>query len=414
MRILVLTHTFPPSRHSNAKRPYYLVKGLLEAGWDVEVWTSQLGMEHGDVESAHHPGLKVLRIDDPIFRWRPSLTHRGRLARWYSLITAALLWPDSCGLWSRKIARNCRSRSNCFDRVLAFVFPSSLLLCGAVRGLVDGRWVFDYQESVSPQLRLVPRRSPVQKWGTPRLERLERATLHQAGRVVFTTESNRDAYLAAGLVPEEVTRHVPYFYDDAVFKGKGGTTGVDSGFEIRYFGGFDLRGDRNPATFLSALAAFLERNPEARAQTKFVFHGAWLTEHDQLVLDLELTDVVAIRAAVGYEEYLALLKSSPVLLLVVSAAHNLFMPSKIVDYFGAGRPILAFLPAESEMHRVLDAVGMAEFACGERNAEAGVKALERLWSAYVKGRLGVTAGNSRFWSSEVQIPRYLDILNQMT
>jgi hypothetical protein len=35
MRLLIITHTFPPSEHSNAKRPFYIAKGALEAGWEV-------------------------------------------------------------------------------------------------------------------------------------------------------------------------------------------------------------------------------------------------------------------------------------------------------------------------------------------------------------------------------------------
>jgi hypothetical protein len=37
MRLLVLTYTFPPSTHANAKRPHYLVRGFLDAGWGAIV-----------------------------------------------------------------------------------------------------------------------------------------------------------------------------------------------------------------------------------------------------------------------------------------------------------------------------------------------------------------------------------------
>jgi glycosyltransferase involved in cell wall biosynthesis len=407
MRLLIITHTFPPSRHSNAKRPYYIAKGALEAGWEVEVWTSQLGMEFGEGELSHHPRLRVRRIDDPVFRWHQRIKGSQRLNRWFALATAGILWPDWCGPWSKMVCRDFRCRADDFDRILAFVFPASLLLAGEKPGLVDDRWTFDFQESVTPQFRRSPRRSPIQKLGTKRLERLERKTLHQAGRVVFTAESNRQAYVDADLVPEEITRHVPYFYDASIFTGD--RPQVD-GFEIRYYGGFDLHGDRNPITFLKSLAGFLDKHPEARSEARFVFYGNWLPAHDDHIDRLGLKDVVTIHGPLSYEDYLEGVKRSPVLLLVVAEAHNLFMPSKIVDYFGAHRPILAFVPRESEMRRVLDQAGMADFACEERDIAGGAKALERLWAAYRDGRLHAATGTTGAWSSNVQIPKYLEIL----
>src|SRR6185295_1202352 len=102
------------------------------------------------------------------------------------------------------------------------------------------------------------------------------------------------------------------------------------------------------------------------------------------------------------------------LLLVVSAAHNLFMPSKIVDYFGARRPILALVPKESEMRRVLDTAGFADFACDEFDIANGAAALERLWDCYLAGTLVGDMEKSAFWSSETQVPRYLDLVSGST
>ena len=106
-----------------------------------------------------------------------------------------------------------------------------------------------------------------------------------------------------------------------------------------------------PETFLRAFAQFLQRYPEARPKSRFLFYGNWLPEHNKFIEALNLADVVSLQVSVPYEQYLEKLKASPVLLLVVSSMHNFFMPSKIVDYFGAGRPILA------EEH-----IGQGEFA----------------------------------------------------
>jgi hypothetical protein len=141
-----------------------------------------------------------------------------------------------------------------------------------------------------------------------------------------------------------------------------------------------------------------------------VFYGNWLPEHNAFLDDLSLRDVAQIHPSVPYEQYLQELKRSPILLLVVSSGHNLFMPSKIVDYFGAGRPIIAFVPRESEMRQVMEQAGMADYACDEFDAAAGTAALERLWQRYRAGGLSPQTDKTRFWSSETQIPRYLDLV----
>ncbi len=406
MRLLIITHTFPPSAHSNAKRPYYIAKGALEAGWQVDVITSVIGLSDGQQETVRHPELKIFRRPDAVLALLQRLANKPRLGGWMTRIFNGFLWPDFCALWAKRIFRD-RACFAGYDRVLAFVFPPSVLLAGQRSGLVGPHWIFDLQESVSPQFKLFPRKFLLQRLLTPKLARVERSTLHQAGRVVFTSETNREAYVAAGLVPAAVTEHVPYFFDSSVL---GTSRRADPGFEIRYYGGFDLYGDRNPETFLQALVVFLERHPEARSETRFVFYGNWLPNHDIYLAKSGLEGVVQIRASLSYDDYLAGLTRSPVLLLVVAAAHNLFMPSKIVDYFGARRPILAFVPGNSEMRRVLDKAGMADYAADVHDVAGGALAIERLWHRYRANALVMAGQRTEEWSSTVQLARYLEIV----
>lgn len=402
MRLLVLTHTFPPSRHANAKRPFYLVRAFFEAGWQVDVLSlpPEPGARAG--ETLTHPALRVLRFGDPLQNLLARTSRRPALHKALALAIGGAFWPDEFAWWARRAFRFARSAAVPYDRVLAFIIPPSLLLGS------QPNWIFDYQESLSPHQRTHPRRTPLQPVFFPLLARLERRAMHRAARVVFTAESNRQAYIQGGFVPADRTAHIPYFFDAEVFRAP--ATTMPPHFQVTYFGTFDWRGARSPETFLRALARFLERQPQARPQTRFLFRGSWLAAHDRLIDELKLRDVAAIEPAVSYAQYLEQVKQSPVLLLVVSSIHNLFMPSKIVDYFGAARPILAFVPRDSEMRRVLEAAGMAEFACDEFDVEAGVAALEKLWARHQAHTLTVNTDKTRFWSSETQVPRYLDLV----
>lgn len=409
MRLAIITHAFPPSRHANGKRPYYLAKGFLEAGWEVDVFTSHLGCDSKFDETLLDDNCRVIRVSDPVVQCLEKVKPIGLLYRLGVMATTLCMWPDFYAVWSRKVTKRMKKNAP-YDRVLAFVFPPSVYL-NVKKNLVDEHWIFDLQESVTPQYQIVPRRSPLQKMRLPQLAKLEQKALHNAGRVVYTADTNRQAYIKNGLVPDEQAEHIPYFYDARVFEKDPPEVAKD--FEIRYFGTFDWRGSRSPKVFLNALAQFLKLHSEARAHTKFVFYGMWLAEHDVFIKKLGLEDVVDIQKAVPYDEYLEKVRTAPVLLLVVSAEHNLFMPSKIVDYFGAARPILAFVPKASEMRHVLDEAGMSGQAVDETDIESGVKAIESLWVKYQSDQLGDIAANTGFWSSDVQVPRYVKMLGKV-
>ncbi len=411
MRLLVLTYTFPPSTHANAKRPHYLVRGFLEAGWEVDVFTHPVGVPAGAMETVVHPALRIFRLDDPVTRLLRKSRPHPFLYRLVASCAAGMLWPDEYAGWARKVFRAVRTRPH-YDRTLAFILPGSLLLGAHSAQMVDRSWTFDYQESLTPQQRRLTRRSPLQRWLSPRLAALERSTLHKAGRVVFTANTNREAYIREGLVEAGATAHVPYFFDAEVFARSAESVRPD--FEVVYFGTFDCRGARSPETFFRALAKFLEQRPEARPRTRFVFYGSWLAEHSQWVDELGLREVVSLQPAVGYAQYLERLKQSPVLLLVVSSTHNLFMPSKLADYFGARRPIMAFVPRDSEMRQVLEQAGMAGFACDEFDVAGGVAVLEKLWLRYQAGSLNAPPEQPGFWASATQIPRYLELVRCCT
>jgi glycosyltransferase involved in cell wall biosynthesis len=244
----------------------------------------------------------------------------------------------------------------------------------------------------------------------PLLRPLQRYVLRKAGVVLFTAESTRKEYLECGLVDEQKAVHIPLFYDDSIYKNI--LTPKDR-FIIGYTGQFGAhKGVRSPDVFFEALSLFLTRNPEARKATRFVFHGPWNPIHTPLIRHYTLEDVVEINDPVPYASYLELLEEAVVLLLVASSDQNLFVPGKMLDYFAAKRPILAFVPEDSETRFILKEAGMDDYAADEYDAEGGVRCLERLWKGWASGR--ILCGNSRAeqWSYSFQMPRILKLFTR--
>jgi glycosyltransferase involved in cell wall biosynthesis len=404
MKILIISYWFLPSHISNAKRPFYFAEAFLKEGWSVDVVASYAGMTPGQNELLFHPNLNIRRIEDPLDAFCRKLSGFFKTA--VSRCSRYGLWPDEFVGWAAKILF--RVKPGKYDRVILCLRPESLLLFSFFKRISD-RWIIDCQEVFYPVF-IGNRRSPVLWLLSPLLTKLQRHVFKKAGCVLFTSESARKEYIRRKLVDADKTVHVPLFFDEKAYKNVP-LQGLR--FLIAYFGLFGYRnGVRSPEPFFQALKLFLERNPAARSQTVFIFHGRGRVEKEMEIIErLGLRDVVEMHPPVPYEQYLELLAEASVLLLLVSSQHNFFMPGKMIDYFGAQRPILGFVPLDSETYSTLKDANMAEYVCGEQEVERGAENIEKLWNKWIKGRPLCENSKTAMWSAAIQIPRVLEILN---
>ena len=357
-----------------------MAKTFLEEGWSVDVISSFAGMLPGQCEIKTHKNLNLRRVEDV----QDAICRRlkGRLKIVVERGFKALMWPDEYVAWALRILFLIKPKS--YDRIVLCVRPESLLLFAWLKGISD-KWIVDCQESFLPE-RVRLRRSPVQQLLLGAFVGLQKKVFNKAGRVFFTSESSRRAYVEQEIIAEEKTKYLSLFYDDSVGSHNHDVLPTEK-FVIEYPGRFGRIWGRTPEPFLRALALFLSRNPEAHSSTVFCFHGPWFEDHTQIIHELGLDDVVEIHPPVPYRDYLKLLSSATVLLLVAAKEDNLFVPAKMMDYFATGRPILSFVPPESETHAILRQAGMDEYAVGEADAEQGSRNIEKLWKKWRNGNL---------------------------
>lgn len=408
-RVLILTYSFPPSSHSNATRPYLLAKKLLEKNWAVDVVSSTFGVKGVPVESIENPRFSITRIKDPLrfiykgpFRWNRRTQF---LANFFS-------WPDARIWWVLRALVTVGRRER-YDSVIGCIVPRSSLLGPLLAKKLSQVWILDYQEPVSVERMGWIKRFPLQILLRPLLRRLEMLALRYCKQAVFSCESCRNEYLSANLIEKGKTAICYHCYDEDMFND---LVNCDTdNFDIVYAGNFTgkRRGDRNPSGFLKALRKFLDAHPEAVAETRFVFYGTWRKEHDGLLDELNLRVNTVLNHRVSYKEYIKIIQSSPVLLLVVSPQHKLHLPGKLVEYFGAKRPVLAFVDTEGEAYRILKETGYEQFTCEMSDSEAGAKAIERLWREWKSGRLSQLSENTEKWSASIQMNQYMELIDKV-
>jgi len=113
---------------------------------------------------------------------------------------------------------------------------------------------------------------------------------------------------------------------------------------LRSLGNF--YGARSPQPLLQALAILLRQEPEQLDDVRVELIGSMPSKFQRNAIPKTLPHgILRVLPPVDYQSSLALMRSADMLLNIDGAfKQSAFLPSKLVDYIGAGRPILGITP----------------------------------------------------------------------
>lgn len=383
-RLLIVTHVFAPSNHSNAKRPHLMAKYFVERGWDVTVLTSSFQVVGGFNEVQDIDGIRVICLRS----WTTNLLEWLRKIPWVRSklmsLFQSLIFPDGFAPWFCAVGRKIKNIE--FDVAILNILPTSGLLL-AQQGVLDERWVIDYQESVYPFLKRRPRTSPFQRALTPKLLQIEGKALRSCAGAWFSSEANRRYYIKDGLIEDSRTAHLPYFYDPMLYPQPRTSANSDNESILRImYGGLLNWHWRSPETFFRAWHAFLAACPVAKSRIEFVLFGRMDEQCWELAKELEIADHIDQRPPVGYTEFLSEISHADLLLYIDAKDQEFFNPSKVADYFGTRRPILAFSAVDSDVSKMLHECGMQELLADVNETDRGTQNLLHFWNRWCEGK----------------------------
>ncbi len=182
----------------------------------------------------------------------------------------------------------------------------------------------------------------------------ERSIISQADAVIFTTQET--ANLVMEKYPKLWARKVhilQHCYDADLLRLIKPQPKLEK-FSIIHTG--NLYENREPFTFLRALAIL--RNEITEAQLQVTFIGYATKTLQDFVQQMGLSNVVLFTPTMPYLDSLAIAHSADLLLLVDrSAEQSVFLPSKIADYLFLQRPILGITPQLGASARILGSLG---------------------------------------------------------
>jgi glycosyltransferase involved in cell wall biosynthesis len=364
MRILYISHYFPPEMGAPAGRVAGLARQWVQAGHEVHVLTGfphhptgvippeyRCAFRRGFLREDFH-GVHVHRT------WIFPAANRGKVRRSLNYLSFML---------SAAVTGSIR-----LPRPDVIIATSPQLLCAAAGHLLARRFraplVMEVRDLWPESLMAVgasQHRSPLVKG----LERLARAMYRRAAHVVTITEAQREAVMIAGVTGTRVSV-VPNGVD-AAFLQFDGRRPDSSRFIVTYIGTLGMA--HKLETLLEAAAA-LRHEPEILF--RIVGEGArrQALEARARALNLQNVEFVGERPRDEVPRWIAkssacavLLRQSPVFLTVV--------PSKMLEIMAVGRPIL--LGVQGEAHALLERAG-AGIAVPPEDARALAQAILRL------------------------------------
>ncbi len=317
-KILYISYYFPPWPKPGVKRGPRLVKYLRQRGYKVTVVTKEKGAKGVISFPSPEPtssGEMVKRKGKSLFR-----------------IFKLFLYPDTKLLWSILNYHRLKGliRGKGVDLLISSAPPFSSLLCTYLLSLTTGRpYIVDLRDPWVETPLLYE--SNLLKW----LHRLgEKRSLSRA-RLVIT-------------INERIARNLKERYKDLKVET------LTHGFEPDDFRGLKYKREerfrigwvgtiterRTPKFILEALSAIQDLNWE------LLLVGEKWIDVGRLVSGYGLKGRVRIIPEVSYPEALRYMVSSDLLWFMVGRGRGarFVSTSKLYDYLGSGRPILATIP----------------------------------------------------------------------
>jgi glycosyltransferase involved in cell wall biosynthesis len=215
--------------------------------------------------------------------------------------------------------------------------------------------------------------------------RLERLVVEGSALVVANTEHLRDEFRArfpgqpAAKFTALLNGYDPDDFPEPVRGARGAVlTLTHTGF---------LYGKRDPRTFLAAVRRAVESGavPAAGLRVRFVGPAELPYAPEALAAEAGLQAAVRFEGRVSFAESLARIAEADALLLLQPGTTTQ-VPSKLFEYIGMGKPILALSPPGGATARLVAEEGLGEVADPE-DVPAIAEALRRLYLAWREGRL---------------------------
>lgn len=334
-RLLLLSYAFPPQANAEAILSAKTMGGLTRRAVDVVCAEPESNPEKIDRSLDDYVAAKFETVHRLPLPWSLKFVlNRKRFG-------AIVRYPDAFKLLNRRAVQQITSHglSN-YDAVVSWSQHHSVHLAALKlkQRHPDTPWVAHFSDPWvdNPFARY----DALSRWMNGRQER---SVIKGADALTFTTDEIAELVMKKYPVSWKKKVHVvPHPFDPALYEPSEISHG--SQLVLRHLGNF--YGSRGPEPLFLALNKLEQQNSDLLRDIRIELVGdvpaKYLGSNAFLTLPKGL---VTLHHSVTYLESLRLMRTAD-LLLVIEAPHeqSVFLPSKLVDYIGAGKPIFTISP----------------------------------------------------------------------
>jgi glycosyltransferase involved in cell wall biosynthesis len=380
----------PPLVYPRSIQVSRTLKGLRARGWTTDVITVKANDASAIIDEAlaaiysREYSLNALDLQS----WRRLRTLFGRTARRAHPLNS----PDENAWLAKATEQTQRFTKRGIDALVTFGQPwidhvVGLECTSRIPGLpwiahfsdpwVDSPYVADY-----PSARL-------NQW---RIE--ERAVIERADAIVFVNRHTADLVMSKYReISADKIFVVPHAYDPDILSHVTVPPSRPDRLHVVHTG--NLYPPRRPHAFLRGVHK-LVTSQAGEIAIEMTFVGAFLQKDVELAAELGLHDHVKFIEPKPFLESFQIAATADLLLVIdAPSENNVFLPSKIVDYFALGKPILGITPEQGATADALRRSGHR--VARSDDVEAIYITLAAMIDDWKKGQLG-----SRIKSSEVE------------
>lgn len=378
--VLIFAPAFAPNFFSEALVNSKLALAMLDAGWDVTVFSAAASSDfvyNGEWLDPWVPLQGIVRQFAPK-NSTSKLRKLGGLGR--AMIVGR--HPIPSAQWALRVAEAAMAmhQERAFDLMLTRSTSCIAHLPGLiVKRSLDIPWIANWNDP-PPHLFPAPYTHDLPP---PRRFFFERYLREAARRADINTFPSRRLmdYLKEPLKLGDTDRtavvpHIGLNWPTRPPKSD------KTSFRISHAG--NLSRERDPRDFLRAFAGAVERNPNVKFEFNLI--GKMPVEIRHEVDMLGLANVVKYTPDLPFLACLEQMEDADALLLIEAPVENgIFFPSKVIDYCEVGRPIFSISPKEGVMHDLMDQYELGYFA-EVGNINAIQSALEKMISDWKEDR----------------------------